>query len=309
MYGFLRKRPDGAIRFRTGIPNHEHYGTPVTHDWTQSVYGIMTEELPSDMPIPRGKPVRITTYEDADLMHDLLTGRSQTGILHLLNTTPIYWYSKKQATVETATYGSEFVAAKTATEQLMDLKYTIRMMGIPLDGPAWMFGDNQSVLTSSTLPHSSLNKRHNALSYHRVREAVAAKVMYFMKIQGTVNVSDIFTKFLPWTDFWPMVQPLLFWKGETLRAIDETLPISEIVSLLLEDPSLLDGLRGVTRDIKDRMVNPNQDRPVVSEGVVGTESGTPGVNETEFGTQASIEDIRDVIYEAYEGIVGFHIPS
>jgi hypothetical protein len=57
------------------------------------------------------------------------------------------------------------------------------------------------------------------------------------------------------------------------------------------------------------MVNPNQDRPVVSEGVVGTESGTPGVNETEFGTQASIEDIRDVIYEAYEGIVGFHIPS
>jgi hypothetical protein len=191
----------------------------------------------------------------------------------------------------------------------MDLKYTIRMMGIPLDGPAWMFGDNQSVLTSSTLPHSSLNKRHNALSYHRVREAVAAKVMYFMKIQGTVNVSDIFTKFLPWTDFWPMVQPLLFWKGETLRAIDETLPISEIVALLLEDPSLLDGLRGVTSDIKDRMVNPNQDRPVVSEGVVGTESGTPGVNETEFGTQASIEDIRDVIYEAYEGIVGFHIPS
>jgi hypothetical protein len=191
----------------------------------------------------------------------------------------------------------------------MDLKYKIRMMGIPLDGPAWMFGDNQSVLTSSTLPHSSLNKRHNALSYHRVREAVAAKVMYFMKVTGTVNVSDIFTKFLPWTDFWPMVQPLLFWRGDISRAVDETLPISEIVALLLENPSLLDGLRGVTGDIEDRMVSPVPDRPVVIEGVVGTESGTRVVNETEFVTQMSNEQIRDVIYEACEGMVGFHIPK
>ena len=184
MYGFLRRRPDAAIRFRTGIPNHERANIPDQFDWTQSVYGKLTEELPSDMPIPRGKPVRITTYEDANLMHCLLTGRSCTGIIHMLNQTPIFWFSKKQKSVETATYGSEFVAAKIATEQIMDLKYTVRMMGIPLDGPAWMFGDNQSVITSSTLPHSSLNKRHNALAYHRVREAVAAGVMYLCESVG-----------------------------------------------------------------------------------------------------------------------------
>ena len=199
MYGFLKRRPDGAIRFRTGIPNHEATKKPVEYDWSQTVYGPnLHEELPADMPEPKGHPVRISTYEDANLMHDLISGRSMTGILHLLNQTPIYWFSKKQGSVETATYGSEFVAAKTATEQIMDLKYTLRMMGIPLDGPAWMFGDNQSVLTSATVPQSNLNKRHNALAYHRVREAVSAKVMYFMHIPGKVNVSDIFTKFLPW---------------------------------------------------------------------------------------------------------------
>lgn len=105
-----------------------------------------------------------------------------TGILHLLNNTPIYWFSKKQGSVLTATYRSEFVAARTATEQIMDLMYTLRMMDIPLAGPAWMFGGNQSVLTSATVPQSNLNKRHNALAYHRVREAVGAKVMYFMHI-------------------------------------------------------------------------------------------------------------------------------
>ena len=260
MYGYLRKRPDAAIRFRTGIPNHERAAMPDVYDWSQSVYGALAEDLPSDMPIPKGKAVRITTYEDANLMHCLLTGRSCTGVIHLLNQTPIYWFSKKQKSVETATYGSEFVAAKIATEQIMDLKYTVRMMGIPLDGPAWMFGDNQSVIVSSTLPHSALNKRHNALAYHRVREAVAAGVMYFMKVSGKTNVSDIFTKFLPWADFWPLVQPLLFWKGETKLKVDETLPLDELVAQLMKlESDLVIGLRGVTSDIEIAVVSPITD--------------------------------------------------
>ena len=139
------------------------------------------------MPTPKGKPVRITTFKDANLYHDYTTGRAATGILHFINQTPIEWYSKRQDTVETATYGSEFVAAKVATEQIIAMRYAIRMMGIPLDGPAWLFGDNQSVITSSTIPHSALGKRHTALAYHRVREAVAAGVMYFCKIDGKQN--------------------------------------------------------------------------------------------------------------------------
>ena len=144
----------------------------------------------------------------------------------------------------------------------MDLKYTLRMMGIQLDGPAWMFGDNQSVLTSATVPQSNLNKRHNALAYHRVREAVGAKVMYFMHIAGKVNVSDIFTKFLPWADFWPLVQPLLFWKGETLQALDQTTPLPEIVAYLKE-LGRTDGLRGVTSDTENRTVSPTDGRDAV----------------------------------------------
>ena len=121
------------------------------------------------MPTPRGNLVCTTTFEDANLMHDLTTVRSCTGILHLVNQTPVECFSKRQKTVktvETAAYGSEFVAAHIATEQIMDLRYTLRMMGVPLDGKSYMFGDNQSVITSGTIPHSSLNKRHNALAYH-----------------------------------------------------------------------------------------------------------------------------------------------
>ena len=76
-----------------------------------------------------------------------------------------------------------------------------------------MFGDNQSVVTSSTLPHSALNKRHNALSCHRVREAIAAKVIKFFHIPGSENPADALSKHCGWPQMWPLIQPLLFWKG------------------------------------------------------------------------------------------------
>ena len=97
------------------------------------------------------------------------------------------------------------------------MRNPLRYLGVKVDVPTFMFGDNQSVMTSSTVPHSSLNKRHNALAYHRVRESVAAGIVNFMKIDGKQNPADALTKFLPYVTWWPLIQPLLFWKGETLR--------------------------------------------------------------------------------------------
>jgi Reverse transcriptase (RNA-dependent DNA polymerase) len=245
IYGYLKRNPSGAIRFRTRIPSHHIHTQPTVFDWSASVYGTNPEEIPPDMPTPKGKAVRTTTYNDANLMHDLVTGRSMSGIIHLLNQTPIQWFSKKQNVVECATYGSEFMAARQATEQILDIRYTLRMMGIPLDGPSWLFGDNQSVITSSTIPHSTLNKRHNALSYHRVREAIASGVIYFIHISGTNNPSDILTKFLPYHKFWPLILPLLFWRGDTLSKVSPDDPIPIAIDAARQGSSL-SGLRGVT---------------------------------------------------------------
>ena len=55
-------------------------------------------------------------------MHCMVTGKSVTGELDFLNKTPIDWHTKKQATVETATYGAEFVAAHTCTERIIELR-------------------------------------------------------------------------------------------------------------------------------------------------------------------------------------------
>ena len=169
--GYLKQYPHACICFRTGIPVHKaiYREKPEFHDWMNSIYGSSKEQIPDNLPSPKGKSVCTSTFVNANLMHDLTMGRSATGILHLLNQTPINYFLKHQGQVETATCGSEFVVARTATEQIMDLRYSLRALGVCLDGPSWMFGDNGSVVTSSTIPHSCLSKHWNALSYYCVR--------------------------------------------------------------------------------------------------------------------------------------------
>ena len=63
-----------------------------------------------------------------------------------------------------------------------NIRQTLRYLGVPIKSKAYMFGDNKSVVTSSTVPHSLLSKRHNILSYHRVREAIATKILVFIGV-------------------------------------------------------------------------------------------------------------------------------
>ena len=122
----------------------------------------------------------------------------------------------RQATVETATYGSELVAAKTATEQIMDLRNTLRYLGVPIMNKAYMFGDDKSVVTSSTIPQSILNKRHNMLSYHRVREAIAAKILEFHLCSSRQNRSDILCKHWDYTKVKDTVRQLFDYQGDII---------------------------------------------------------------------------------------------
>ena len=87
--------------------------------------------------------------------HCLATGRSLTGCLHFVNHTPIHSYSKRQATVETVTYGSEFVASKTATDQIIDLRHTLRYSGVPIKTKSYIFWRQQ--VSGDQLHSSSLN--------------------------------------------------------------------------------------------------------------------------------------------------------
>jgi len=208
--GYLSKFKHCVIRIHTDKPDYSKIPKK-EYDWFYTCYAGAREGIPEDCPTPRGNSVVTTTYVDANLFHDMISGRSVAGILHLLNMTPVDWCSKLQSTVETAVFGSEHVAARTATEQILDLRLTVRYLGVPLDGPSFMFGDNESVVNTASVPHSKLHKRHNALSCHRTREAIAAGITRFHHIVGTANPADILSKDWGHSSIWETIHPLLFW--------------------------------------------------------------------------------------------------
>jgi hypothetical protein len=72
---------------------------------------------------------------------------------------------------------------------------------------------------SSTLPEAKLHKRHTLLSFHRVREAIAARFIYFIHIDGRINPADILSKHWGHSQVWENLKPLLFWMGDTIQSL------------------------------------------------------------------------------------------
>jgi len=84
------------------------------------------------------------------------------------------------------------------------------MLGIPIDGPENVFCDNKSVVTNATVPTSTLKKKHNSIAYHRVREAVAARILQIAKVQSAENLADLLTKPLPGVTLKQLIQKILW---------------------------------------------------------------------------------------------------
>jgi hypothetical protein len=190
---YLKTFPKGRVIIDTSYSDHSLYPVEDHSNWME-YYPDASEEIPKDLPPEKGPRVRMTVYVDADHAHDLVTRISITGILVMLNNTPIRLVSKRQKTVETSTYGSELVASRVAMELILEVRYMLRTLGVALDGPALMLGDNMSVVLNSTVPSSVLKMKHNAIAYQRVREAIAARIMRFAYIKSEENVGDVLTK-------------------------------------------------------------------------------------------------------------------
>ena len=146
------------------------------------------------MPEPRGRPLHHAIFVDADHAGNVVTRHSQAGIAQFLNSAPIDWYSKKQNMVEGSTFGSEFNALWTAVDRGIALRYKLQMFGIPVDGPIDIYCNNKGVVKNASIPESRLQKKHNSVCYHQVREAAAAEICRVAKEDGKTNPADLMTK-------------------------------------------------------------------------------------------------------------------
>ena len=197
IFAHIKKHPKMSLVFDPRSVRVDENAFPhVPIEAWKEFYGDVMEELPPGMPIPLGKAIEIFCFVDADHAGNVVTRRSHTGIIIFVQNAPIHWFSKKQNTVESSTFGSEFVALRIARDMIVALRYKLRMFGVPIAGPASVFCDNQGVVKNASLPDSVLNKKHNAINYHAVREAAAAGIIRVGKEDTETNLADAFTKTL-----------------------------------------------------------------------------------------------------------------
>ena len=128
--GHLRGFPHQKIRFRTDPPDMIAFNNSKDHNWAVTACSEEPEDIPLDAPEELGEELALTHHFDANPMHDVVAGKAVTGCLHLLNKTPICSHSKKQGSVETATFRAKFSAAGTCMEQIIDLRNTLRHPGV-----------------------------------------------------------------------------------------------------------------------------------------------------------------------------------
>ena len=195
LFNYLDKKHNARIVSDPSYPDIDRSAFKEC-DW-KSFHGDVTEAIPPNTPPPCGKDKDIRLFVESDHAEDQRTRRSQTGFLLYLNMSPITWYSKKQATIETSVFDAKFVAIKHGMETLRGLGYKLRMMGVPIDGPVLICGDNTSVIHNTQRPESRLKKKSNSVCYHAEREAVAMGECMTAHISTHNNPANICMKIIP----------------------------------------------------------------------------------------------------------------
>ena len=207
VFGYSKTCPDEqiAIDSRPMIFKRDELDYTVLIPDFLKDYPEASEEMDPGFPPSFGPILETTILVDSDHAHDKKTRRSLTGLIVFVGSTPVLWLSKRQGSIASSTYAAEFSALRTGTEEAQSIRYMLRCLGcnIPSDGscPTKIFGDNLSVIQNSQNPAADLSKKHVAISFHVVREAIAAGVIEPYWLQGEYNQSDILTKQIPRVDF------------------------------------------------------------------------------------------------------------
>ena len=102
------------------------------------------------------------------------------------------------------------MAMRHDVEKVVALRYMLRCLGVNGDTASELYGDNMGVIQNATIKDIFLKKKHVAISYHKVREAVAAGIIVLINISLADNFADCLAKSLPITDHNRLINGLFY---------------------------------------------------------------------------------------------------
>ena len=104
-------------------------------------------------------------------------------------------------------------------KHILALRITLRHLGVPIRSLSYMFRDNNTVVDGIMTLRGKMHKRHVALSFHRVSEVIAAKIISYLFLDGKNNSADVLNKHWAHHHVWPTFKSILFWPGDTMECL------------------------------------------------------------------------------------------
>ena len=186
--GYLKRRKKLRLLFYSGYQttNEKLFNK---YDWFD-LYRYVEESITPNMSEARGHGVVVTCFVDANHGGNLKYQKSQTVVIIFTNKAPIHWYSTSQTTVEASTFGAKFYATKTVVEMIEALRYKLMMFGITVKISANVYCENEAVTKNTTIPESTLKRKHHYIAYHMCWEAVATGTACIAKQGIEKNITD-----------------------------------------------------------------------------------------------------------------------
>ena len=160
--------------------------------------------------MPLVEEMEITVFVNSDHAHDKVTRQSITGLIMIVGSTPLLYYSKRQGAVETSNYSTEFMEMCHVVEEVCSLQYMLICLGVHVENASHVYGYNLGVIENTTIKDSLLKNKHVAISYQFFCEAIVAGVIFPIKIASADNNSDCLTKSLPIRDHHRLVNGLFY---------------------------------------------------------------------------------------------------
>ena len=198
IFHFLSNNPKKILVMDPIIPNID--GSVFNNNTDlKYFYGDVVEKDPHQITEPLGRPVYFGCLIDADHVGNVITRRLHSGILFFVNRALIKSFSKRQNTIKLSMFGSDLVVLRIERCVIVEIRIKLKVFGVPLDGLENLFCDNTGVVKNTSIPGSTLSKKHNTINYHCMSEASTFGILCLRKEDTATNLANPLTKLIPFS--------------------------------------------------------------------------------------------------------------
>jgi len=139
-------------------------------------------------------PFKIEMYSDSDFGGDKENRKSVSGLIILINSTPISWRSKGQNTVSLLSTEAEYIALSEAVREVKFISQVMNVLEMEFIKPINVYVDNIGAIFLAENRNSSDRTKHIDMKYHYVRDVIDEGLIAVKFVKSENNLADLFTK-------------------------------------------------------------------------------------------------------------------